>query len=211
MKLYNSNISPNCLRVRAVANELGIDLDVVEVDIFAGGTKTDAFLALSTNAKVPLLVDGDFVLYESRAITAYLAGLKPEHGLYPDDLRTRATVDQWSYWQTLHLGPAMQKIAFERYMKQCFNMGDPNEEAITAELKDTDRFLRVLEGNLTKNKWVAGELSVADFAMASTFMFREQARISLEEMPSVSDWIDRLESRSSWQTAVEPLIASMQN
>lgn len=209
MKLYNSNISPNCLRVRAVANELGIELEVIETDIFKNETKSDTFLALSVNAKVPLLVDEDLVLWESRAITAYLAGLRPAQGLYPDELRARAIVDQWSYWQAIHLGPPMQKIAFERYMKQRFGMGEPNEDAIAAELKETDRFLRVLEDNLSDKEWVAGKLSIADFAMASTFMFREQAQMSLEEMPSVSSWIEKLEQRSSWQKAVEPMIAAL--
>ena len=52
-----------------------------------------------------MLVDGDFVLWESRAINAYLASLKPEAGLYPAEPKARAIIDQWSYWQAVHLGP----------------------------------------------------------------------------------------------------------
>ena len=83
MKLYNANLSPNAMRVRAVANELGIALEVIDVDLRSGGNRTKEFLALNPNGKVPVLVDGDFVLWESRAINAYLATTKPEHGLYP--------------------------------------------------------------------------------------------------------------------------------
>ena len=85
MLLYNSNLSPNALRVRAVAHELGIALEIVEVDLRKGENRSEAFLALNANGKVPVLVDGDFVLWESRAINAYLAGLKSEQGLYPED------------------------------------------------------------------------------------------------------------------------------
>ena len=105
MKLYNANLSPNALRVRAVVNELGIALEVIDVDLRSGGNRTKEFLALNPNGKVPVLVDGDFVLWESRAINAYLATMKPESGLYPADARKRAMVDQWSYWQAVHLGP----------------------------------------------------------------------------------------------------------
>jgi len=210
MKLYNSNYSPNCLRVRAVALELGIDLDTVEVNILPGSDKNDEFLALNTGAKVPVLVDGDFVLFESRAINSYLAALRPDHGLYPENAKARAIVDQWSYWQTVHLGPAMQKVAFERFVKVKFNMGEPNEEVVASELKNVHQFLDVLQKNIAGNDWVAGNLSVADFAVASTFTFRQQAGISLDSTPDVAEWIERLEARESWQAAVKPLLALME-
>ena len=137
-----------------------------------GETKTESFLAINPNGKVPVLVDGDFALWESRAINGYLASLKPERELYPDDPKKRAIIDQWSYWQSIHLGPAMQSVAFERLIKSKFGMGEPDENAIAAKLKDIDQFLPVLDANLVGKDWVAGELSLADFAIASTFMFR---------------------------------------
>ncbi len=66
MKLYNANFSPNALRVRAVAHELGVDLEIVQVDIRAGDNRAAEFLARNPNAKVPVLEDGNFVLWESR-------------------------------------------------------------------------------------------------------------------------------------------------
>ena len=176
MLLYNSNLSPNALRVRAVAHELGITFEIVEVDLRKGENRSEAFLALNANGKVPVLVDGDFVLWESRAINAYLAGLKSEQGLYPEDKRKRAIVDQWSYWQAIHLGPAMQRVAFERLLKSKFGMGEPDEKALEGPLKDIAQFLAVLDENLSNKEWVAGELSIADFAVASTFVYRKGSR-----------------------------------
>ena len=97
MKLYNANFSPNALRVRAVAHELGVDLEIVQVDIRAGDNRAAEFLARNPNAKVPVLEDGNFVLWESRAICAYLAGLRPEAGLYPEGRKARSLVDQWTW------------------------------------------------------------------------------------------------------------------
>jgi len=207
VKLYNANFSPNALRVRAVANELGIELEIVEVDIRKGDNRAEDFLARNPNAKVPVLQDGDFVLWESRAICAWLAGLKPEAGLYPADLKARAIVDQWAWWQAIHLGPAMQKLSFEVVLKEKFGMGDPDPVVVEAERKATDQFLTVLEGGLEGRDWIAGNLSLADFYLATTFMYREPAGISLANLPNVAGWIARLEARESWQKAVAPLKA----
>ena len=154
----------------------------MEVDLRKGENRSEAFLALNANGKVPVLVDGDFVLWESRAINAYLAGLKSEQGLYPEDKRKRAIVDQWSYWQAIHLGPAMQRVAFERLLKSRFGMGEPDEKALEGPLKDIAQFLAVLDENLSDKDWVAGELSIADFAVASTFVYRKGSNISLEHV-----------------------------
>jgi glutathione S-transferase len=210
MKLYNSNFSPNALRVRAVAQELGIPLEIIEVDFRKGEHKAPSYLAINPNGKVPALVDSDFVLWESRAINAFLASLRPERGLYPDDAKQRAVVDQWSYWGAIHLGPAIQRVAFERAMKSKFGMGEPDENAIAPQVKEIEQFLPVLDANLADKDWVAGDLSIADFAVASTFVYRAPAGISLERTPNVSTWIDRIEGRPSWQSAVAPLWAAMQ-
>jgi glutathione S-transferase len=206
MKLYNADLSSNALRVRAVANELGLDLEYVDVDLRKRENRSDSFLALNPNGKVPVLVDGDFVLWESRAITGYISSLYPEKNLYPTDPRKRALIDQWSYWQAIHLGPAMQRIAFERLLKSQFGMGPEDEKAVESGFKEVGLFMPVLNANLADKDWVAGELSIADFAVATTFVFHRQAEISLEDAPNVSAWIARMEARPSWQKAVAPAL-----
>ncbi|NQV80608.1 MAG: glutathione S-transferase family protein [Alphaproteobacteria bacterium] len=205
MKFYNADFSPNCLRVRAVANELGIEMDIVDVDLRKGAP--DDMKALNANGKVPVLDDNGFGLWESRAITAYLAGKDPAKRLYPDDVVTRALIDQWSYWQAIHLGPAMQKVAFERVMKKKFGMGEPDESKIVDSLAETEKFLKVFDSGLGDRDWIAGDLSIADFALASTFMFRDAANVSLAAASRVTAWIGRMESRESWKRAVAPVMA----
>ena len=206
MKIYSAAPSMNALRVRAVAYELGFDFELVEVDILKGETKTPEFRAINPNGKVPTLVDGDFVLWESRAIMGYLANLKPDQGLCPAAGKARAVVDQWCYWQAIHLGPAMQRVLFERVMKPKFGMGETDEDAIQQQLKDVAQFLPVLEGNLSDKDWVVGDLSIADFAVASTFPAHQNAGTSLADLPNISAWYDRMQSRLSWQKAVAPVL-----
>ena len=209
MKLYNANLSPNALRVRAVAAELGLDLEIVDIDLRNGGNRKPEFLTLNPNGKVPVLVDDDLVLWESRAINGYLASLKPERNLYPSEARKRAVVDQWSYWSAIHLGPAMQRVVFERMLKPRFGMGEPDENAIQAQLKEIAQFMPVLDAGLADRQWVAGDLSIADFAVASTFVYRKPASISLKEYANVDAWISRMEARPSWQAATAPLKAML--
>lgn len=209
MGLYSAALSPNSLRARAVAFELGLDIELIEVNLRNGGNKTAEYLALNPNGKVPVLVDGDFVLWESRAINGCLASLKPERGLYPTDAKGRAVVDQWTYWHTIHLGPAMQQVAFERFSKAKFGMGAPDESAIAQQLQDIARFLPVLDGQLAGKDWVTGSLSLADFAIASAFMARVPANIALDHAPNVAAWIKRLEPRPSWKKAVAPMLAGL--
>src|SRR5262249_44646614 len=73
VKLYHFPSSPNCLKVRAVAYELGLELELATVNIFRGESRSPAFEALNPNGLVPVLIDGDFVLWESNAILTYLA------------------------------------------------------------------------------------------------------------------------------------------
>jgi glutathione S-transferase len=204
MKLYKSPGSPNALRSRAVAYELGFDPEIINVNIGNGDNRKPEYLALNPTGRVPTLVDGDFVLWESRAINIYLAGKAPEHDLYPTDLKRRAMVDQWSFWQAIHIGPAMQRVQFERVQKKGFGRGEPDEATIANEVKTVANDLGIFDAALTGKQWIAGQLSIADFALATTFMLRKSARQGVENFANVTAWIERLEALPSWQKAIAP-------
>jgi len=200
MKLFNAELSPNCLRVRAAIHELGLDVELIDVDL---RSKSPALLAVNPNGKVPVLVEEDgFTLFESRAINTYLASKRPERELYPADPRRRAIVDQWSYWQALQLGPPMQLVAFQRVFKPKFGMGAPDDALVAEKLAEVERFLPILEQGLTDRDWLAHTLSLADFAVAASFGMRQPSGISLEKVPRVAAWIERVEALPSWQRAV---------
>lgn len=210
MKLYDVDASPNCFRVRAVIHELALPVELVAVDLSPKGTKPAELLAASPGGKVPALVDDDgFALFESRAINAYLASKRPERGLYPDDPKRRAIVDQWSYWQAIHLGPAMQAVAFERVVKARWGMGPADEAAAAAKLAEVERLLPVLERGLEGREWLAGALTLADFAVASTFPLRDPAGISIASAPNVQRWIERVEALPSWQRALPKYVGEI--
>jgi glutathione S-transferase len=196
MKLYDFAFSPNCRKVRAVAYELGVTLEPVHVDLPHGGHRAPAFLALNPNGRVPVLVEDDFVLWESTAIMRYLSA---KHGgaLLPKTLRGQAEVDRWLAWQLAHLGPAMSKVAFERVVKKLTGRGEPDEAAIAAGTADFASFTATLNAALEGREYVAGELSLADFALAAHYSLAPMCGLDLAPYPRVTAWLARVLARDS--------------
>ena len=205
MKIYDSQFSPSCRKVRAVAFELDLRPQYIPVDLFGGGQRLPSFLALNRNALVPVLVDGDLVLWESNAILNYLA-----HGtrLLPTGRRERAEVDRWNCWQLAHIGPAVFKVAFERYLKSRIGKG-PADEAVVAEgMAEFARLVGVLEEGIGDREYLAGQLSVADFAMAPMFALGGMVGLETKAFPRVDAWLQRVLSRPSMKRAIEESGAS---
>lgn len=73
MKLYCDPITVNCRKVLAGLDLIGADFEKVHVDYFTGEQRSEDYRKLNPNAALPALVDGDFVLWESNAILAYVA------------------------------------------------------------------------------------------------------------------------------------------
>ena len=166
MKIYDFPLSPNCRKVRAIVYELGLKVDFSPVNLFKGEQRTPEVAALNPNARVPILVDGDFVLWESNAIASYLA--EGTH-LMPTTRRERADVERWGDWQLAHLGPAISKVAFQRLVKPMTGQGQPDAAVVAEGTADYAKFTAVLEASLGQREYVAGRLSIADFILASMF------------------------------------------
>jgi glutathione S-transferase len=200
MKLYHNPLSPNVRRVRLTAAVLGLSLDEQRLDIAKGEHKTPQYLALNPNGAVPTLVDGDFVLTESRAIMQYLAAKKPESGLLPLDEKTRADVTRWQFWDASHFGPHLAAVAFEKVFKPMMRGGDPDTHKIEEALSSVRRFATVLNKRLEGRTYVVGNaLTIADLSLASSLMYAKQAEIPLAEFPSVQAWFSRISELEAWK------------
>src|SRR4051812_8751518 len=100
MKLYTFPIAPNARKVHAVIEHLGLkDIEIHLVDLTKGGQQSPEYLALNPMGRVPTLVDGDLVLWESNAVCEYLCDLQGDTSLFPRDARVRADISRWLYWQ----------------------------------------------------------------------------------------------------------------
>src|SRR5580700_3495142 len=163
MRLYHNPISPNVRRVRLTAAVLGLELEEKMLDFARGEHKNPEYLALNPNGAVPTLVDGDFVLTESRAIMQYLASKKPESGLLPRDEAARADVTRWQFWDASHFAPHLGAIVFEKLIKGMMGMGDADARKVEEALGNFRRFAAVLDKRLDGKDHVVGSaLTIAD-------------------------------------------------
>ena len=200
MKLYMNAMSPNVRRVRLTAAVLAMDLEEKKLDFTKGEHKNPEYLALNPNGAVPTLVDGDFVLTESRAIMQYLASKKPESGLLPRDEKARADVLRWQFWDASHFSPQLGTLAFEKVLKPMMGMGEPDQRKIDDALTNFRRFGGVLNKRLEGKKYVMGDaLTIADLTLASSLMYARQADAPLGEFPNIQAWFSRISDTDAWK------------
>lgn len=204
MRLYHHPMSSNACRVRLAALELGVELELVSVDLAKGEQRAPEFLRKNPNGAVPVLEDGDFVLTESHAIMQYLADKSGGQSLWPTELAARARVNQWMFWNAQHLQPAVSVLNWERVVKRMLGQETPNpaEEARGEGL--VTRFGRVLEGHLVGKRWIAHDrLTLADLAVAPSLMPLQMARLPLQDCPNLLGWFARVKELASWKAVVK--------
>lgn len=104
--LYYMNISPPARAVLMAIRCLKLKVELIDVDLLNGEHMSDKFLRMNPVHQIPVLIDGDFVLSESRAITTYLVNSKnPGCSLYPSNPKIRALIDQRLYYDATEVFP----------------------------------------------------------------------------------------------------------
>lgn len=183
MKLYTNLFSPNARKVHAVAHEIGIELDVHTVDLRAGEQRTPEYLALNPNGKVPTLVDGDTVMWESNAIVCYLAG-KKDTELWPKSDK-RYDILRWMFWDSNHLSNALNRLFGQKF----FNRANPDQGIIDRAAKDFRKYATILDGNLSNKKYVTGDtLTLADFAIGVGFGYIQSLELPIGGLDNLGRW-----------------------
>lgn len=201
MKLYSGKRSPNARKVRLLARELDLELDIVSPDFMKGELRSPEFLALNPNGKIPVLDDDGFVLWESAAILRYLADKRPERGLYPTDAKERAHVDQWMFWWAAHCEPSLLRLVYERLVKQFMQRGPPDETLVASAESDLARYLPILNQQLEGREHVIGPLTVVDYAFAPWMEAATGLGVVLEQHPNIARWLSKMQSRPYWSDA----------
>jgi glutathione S-transferase len=200
MKLYMHPLSPNVRRVRLTAAVLGLSLDEQTLDLARGEQRTPEYLALNPNGAIPTLVDGDFVLTESRAIMQYLAAKQPDAGLIPRDDAARADVTRWQFWDASHFSPPLGTMTFEKIIKSVMGIGEPDARRLDEALTSFRRFAAVLDQRLATHPYVVGTtLTLADLTLASSLMYASQVDLPLADFPHLAAWFARITALDAWK------------
>ncbi len=197
MKLYQFALSPNCQKVVALAHEVGVPLETAAVDLFKGESRAPELLAKNPNGKLPILEDGDFVLWESNAMLGYIAAKADRTDLAPTTPRERADVERWLAWHNAHFGPAIGKVAFQRVVKKLGGLGAPDEAIVNQGIEEFTRTASVLEESLGTKEYLCGRLTIADFALATYAALTSSCGLDLQRYPRAKAWSDRMSARDS--------------
>ena len=201
MKHYHFPFSSNSRKVAMTLAQLNIPVETVIVDLSKLEQRKPDYLALNPNAKVPTLVDGDLVLWESNAIMAYLAD-KTEGGdsIYPKDLRARADVNRWLFWGANHWGPSIAILNWENVVKKMLGAGDPDPAQVQRGETFVKDNAKVLDDHLAKRTWLSGDrLTIADFAIAAPLMYTRVAKIPVEGFANLQAWLARVQELDAWK------------
>ena len=197
IKLYEFPLSPFCRKVKVVLYEKNIPFASVFVDLFKGATKAEEYLKLNPFGRVPVLIDGETVLYESTVINEYLEEKFSNPPLLPKDPVKRAKARMMDEaFDNYFMGP-LGAIFTEKFMKPA---GQANEAVIRENMAKLDGVLRVLEKELEGKDYLAGEFSLGDIGFAVQLPRAESMfGLKFDGYPRLQAWLKRITSRPAYQ------------
>ena len=185
--IYGDKISGNCLKVKWVADWMGLAYDWIDVDILRGEAKTPDFLKLNSAGQVPTVVleDGRSLAQSGAIIWHFAEG----SDLIPASPFDRAKMLEWMFWEQYSHEPV---IAVRRFHKHY--LGKTDDEIDPSLLVKGHACLALMERVLSAQPWfVAGALSLADVALVAYTRFAPEGGFDLGPYPAVRSWISRVE------------------
>jgi glutathione S-transferase len=195
-ELHGFAMSPNTRRAWLALEEHGAVYRVVPVDLMSGEQKSPAYLTLNPTGRVPALVDGEFVLWESNAILEYVAALHPAKRLGGTSPRDTGELARWMYMNAAHLSPNVARI-FAHTIRLPEDQRLPR--LVTEARAEVDRCLAPIAARLADREYLADRFSLAEIAIAPTLSAAPMLGIDLGRFPRVAEWMKRIESRPAWQ------------
>ncbi|MGD1878472.1 MAG: glutathione S-transferase family protein [Kiloniellaceae bacterium] len=199
LKLYGDPGSGNCYKVQLLLSFLGIPYDLTYIEVMAGETRTEAFLKMNPNGRIPLLrLEDGSCLPESDAILYYLAeGTR----FWPEDRLARARVLQWMFFEQYSHEPF---IAVLRFWKIYANKTPADEPQWAAKEKGSYAALAVMERELTGKDWLVdgGGPTIADIALYAYTHVAADGGIDLSGYPAVRAWLARMAEQPGYMPLV---------
>lgn len=187
-QVYGDRRSGNCYKVVLMLHLLGLEYRWHEVDILAGETQSEAFLAKNPNGKIPVLeLEDGTCLWESNAILNFLAdGTR----FLPSEPRLRTQVLQWQFFEQYSHEPY---VAVARFIQLYQGLPAERREEYEVCLVRGDKALRVMEQQLQRTPFLVGEdYSIADIALYAYTHVAHQGGFSLDDYPAIQAWLARV-------------------
>lgn len=186
------------LRSLWAIEEVGIEYQHVPTHFFKE-TKTEEYLGVNPNGRIPALVDGDVVLFESMAINLYLTKTYAAD-LYPDNPVDEAKAIQWSVWAISEIEFLQMQVVIQMMLYR----DNMNQRTIDEANAALPRPLKVLNDHLSSSEYLMGDsFCVADLNVSGVMLLLEMIEFDLSGFPSVQAWLARCYSREALARARE--------
>ncbi len=185
MKLYDMELSGNCYKVRLMCALMGLRCESVAVDLWKGEHKSAAFLHKNPRGQVPVLEDGDTLIWDSSAILLYLARQYGGERWLPLDAKKMAEVMQWL---SVSQNEILYGLARARAVKK-FNRPWDIDQCQT----HGKQALEIMEQHLSNRQWLTGDqATIADIACYPYVALAPEGGVSLEAFPAIGVWLKRI-------------------
>lgn len=183
--------TPNGHKASCTLEELEIPYTVQPIDLAKGEQKTDAFIALNLNGRIPVIVDranDDLAIFESGAIMIYLA--EQAGRLLPTESKARARVMAWLMFQMGGVGPMMgQANVFFRYFPEKI------PAAIDRYQNECRRLFEVLDRRLGESEWLGDDYSIADIANWCWVRTYKWSGVSRDGLENLDRWLEAMKAK----------------
>ena len=197
INLYTSP-TPNGHKISCTLEALEIPYKTHAINLMEGEQLTKNFLQISPNGRIPAIVDSEnnLSIFESGAILIYLADKKGE--LIPTSTKERSHVIQWLMFQMSGIGPMMgQANVFFRYMPEKI------PTAIDRYQNECRRLFKVLDKQLSKQNWIAGDYSIADIANWCWVRTYKWSGVNVEGLDNLMSWSKRMYEQPGMLKGIE--------
>jgi glutathione S-transferase len=207
MKLYGLGPTRS-LRALWALQELDAEFEFVRVNILAGENLHPDFLRLNPAGKLPVLVDGDFVLTESAAIVMYLAEKYGDKGLMPADLKERAQAYRWSLFAVTELEQPLWRIAKHTFL---YPEDKRLPEDIALAREEFAAMAAVLDRHMDGRAFIVGDnITVADCVTAYVLDWGNENGL-VDSFPNLKAYLERMYARPRAPQRIAEAVASLQS
>jgi glutathione S-transferase len=204
MILWGRSTSSNVQKPMWLFEELGIPFERIDIGGPFGKNRETEYLSLNPNGLVPTLDDKGFILWESNAITRYIASKYRAESMYPGDLKRRADIERWMEWG-VGLSNALSD-AFMGIMRTAPE--NRNAALILKSCRATEAAMKVLDAQLQDRAWVCGDhFTLADIAIGiNCYRWYKVPFVTvgfeIPKLNNVEAWFARLQARPPYQKVV---------
>ena len=186
--------SPNGAKVRIMLEETGLEYEIYPINLDKGEHKQPDFLAINPNGRIPAIIDwngpggNQVTVFESGAILLYLA--EKSGAFLPEDPADRWRATSWLMFQVAGIGPSLSQAGY--YLNRS---PEPVPHAVERSVSEAERTYGVVDRQLAKSQFLAGEYSIADMASYPWMRNHQRFGLDIADYPNVSRWLEAIAAR----------------